>query len=270
MNPPRALLWVASLFLVLATAPSSLSRPVEKDAEYWRNQAKVRATLITKDNFKQQNNPRIREEKSGLVPLPEPFVISTALNIDTGSSSNGGGGSGSRSGRSGFESKKTTPEEEKSILVEGIRLPDDESDRVTHRNGRFINNVFVPNGAKVPAETVVSSSDGNRQPKQLPRQAKMFKGRRRRPQQRRRNGFAERYGQRLNNDDDSLAVESSISRRRTVAQAVTEEDSGESRDYSYHAGQTNAGRPVYYVVEDDDELHSDRRLVLFKSSMPSS
>ena len=123
---------------------------------------------------------------------------------------------------------------------------------MTHRNGRFINNVFVPNGAKVPAETVVSSSD-NRQPKQLPRQAKMFKGRRRHSNQRRRNGFAERYGQRLNNDD-SLAVESSISRRRTVAAVPEEEDSGESRDYSYHAGQTNAGRPVYYVVEDDDEL----------------
>ena len=107
---------MASLLLVLATAPSCLSQPVEKDAEYWRNQAKVRATLITKDNFK---NPRIREEKSGLVPLPEPFVISTALNIDTGSNG-GGSGSSSRSGRSGFDSKKSTPEEEKSILVEGM------------------------------------------------------------------------------------------------------------------------------------------------------
>ena len=32
-------------------------------------------------------------------------------------------------------------------LVNGMRLPDDESDRVVHRNGRFINNIFVPNSA---------------------------------------------------------------------------------------------------------------------------
>lgn len=34
----------------------------------------------------------------------------------------------------------------------------------------------------------------------------------------------------------------------------------EQRDYSYHAGSTDQGRPVYYVVEDEPEsgLHSDR------------
>ncbi len=34
----------------------------------------------------------------------------------------------------------------------------------------------------------------------------------------------------------------------------------QQRDYSYHAGETNQGRPVYYVVEDEPEsgLHEDR------------
>ena len=31
----------------------------------------------------------------------------------------------------------------------GIRVPDDESDRITWRNGRVINNVFVPNEQRV-------------------------------------------------------------------------------------------------------------------------
>ncbi len=42
--------------------------------------------------------------------------------------------------------------------------------------------------------------------------------------------------------------------------------SGEARDYTYHAGSTNSGRPVYYVVDDsaaasaaaEESLHSDR------------
>ena len=32
----------------------------------------------------------------------------------------------------------------------------------------------------------------------------------------------------------------------------------QSRDYSYHAGSAENGRPVYYVVEEPDSLHSDR------------
>ncbi len=37
-----------------------------------------------------------------------------------------------------------------------------------------------------------------------------------------------------------------------------EEPTAQARDYTYHAGSTNAGRPVYYVVEEDENLHSDR------------
>merc|ERR1712025_1151405 len=36
------------------------------------------------------------------------------------------------------------------------------------------------------------------------------------------------------------------------------EEFKQSRDYKYHAGATDEGRPVYYVVEEPDSLHSDR------------
>ena len=36
------------------------------------------------------------------------------------------------------------------------RMPDDKSDAVTHRNGRFINNVFVPNDAPLPDEVTIA------------------------------------------------------------------------------------------------------------------
>ena len=42
-----------------------------------------------------------------------------------------------------------------------FRMPDDKSDAVTYRNGRFINNVFVPNDAAVPEEVTIA----HRQPK---------------------------------------------------------------------------------------------------------
>ena len=32
----------------------------------------------------------------------------------------------------------------------------------------------------------------------------------------------------------------------------------EGRDYTYHAGSSSNGRPVYYLVEEPDSLHSDR------------
>ena len=35
-------------------------------------------------------------------------------------------------------------------------------------------------------------------------------------------------------------------------------DSSEARDYNFKAGNTQSGRPVYYVVEEPDSLHADR------------
>ena len=41
-------------------------------------------------------------------------------------------------------------------VVKGIRVPDDETDVVVHRGGRFINNMYVPaEGYQVPEEVVV-------------------------------------------------------------------------------------------------------------------
>ena len=38
-----------------------------------------------------------------------------------------------------------------------------------------------------------------------------------------------------------------------------QESRGQSaRDYNFHGGDTSEGRPVYYVVEEPDSLHSDR------------
>ena len=45
-------------------------------------------------------------------------------------------------------------------VVTGVRLPDDESDRVVHRGGRFINNKYVPDGLEVPREMVVRAELG--------------------------------------------------------------------------------------------------------------
>ena len=45
-------------------------------------------------------------------------------------------------------------------VVTGVRLPDDESDLVVHRGGRFINNKYVPDSLEVPREMVVRAELG--------------------------------------------------------------------------------------------------------------
>ena len=47
-------------------------------------------------------------------------------------------------------------------VVNGVRLPDDETDLVVHRGGRFINNKYVPDSVKVevPREMVVRAELG--------------------------------------------------------------------------------------------------------------
>ena len=201
-----------------------------KDDEFWKQQAAVRATLITKDSFTN------REKKSGI--LPEPFVVSTRLNVQT-------------DGRRG----RSYPDKDGSTVVEGIRVPDDESDRIVHRNGRYINNIFVPNDAPLPAERVITSG---RQPRMFSKEWNVM------PEEGRSASglpypafnYDDHYGGRTPDLPDSLAVESRTS--EIVVKPDGSEVSGESRDYSYHAGNTDAGRPVYYVVEEPDSLHADR------------
>ena len=40
--------------------------------------------------------------------------------------------------------RRSDSDDEDHIVVDGVRKPDDESDRVDHRNGRFVNNTFIP------------------------------------------------------------------------------------------------------------------------------
>ncbi len=89
----------------------------------------IRSRIITKHDFINR-----RGSKSQPLPprLPEPFIVSTELNVRDAP-----GVGGSRRGRTWTDASGAT-------VVEGVRVPDDESDRVTWRNGRVINNVFVP------------------------------------------------------------------------------------------------------------------------------
>jgi len=138
---------------------------------------RLRPRIITKYDFL-----RPRGKKSHL-DLPPEFVVSTGLTVtqkeqEQASSQRSGRSQklfGSRQAKTNFvnlaEAVKSAP------VIKGVRLPDDETDRVVHRNGRFINNVFVPNTANnantanidtrnsfLPLESVVSFQFGSQKP----------------------------------------------------------------------------------------------------------
>ena len=243
--------------------------PIEKLDTPKKSQEEIRASLITKHNFKEYYE-NLRQEKSSFNQrLPRPFVISTFL--DVGSSSTPGG---VRQGRSFKDTDGNT-------VVEGIRVPDDETDSITHRNGRFINNIFVSNDALLPGETIVSTepkSQRERRPRAYNNQWTALHSGIPEP----RSGYP--YPA-FNYDDhylgrtsdlqrlpDSIAIESRqqqfvlrpdgqpLSAPPATPQRDPSLVSGEesARDYNYHLGNTNSGRPVYYVVEEQDQLHDDR------------
>lgn len=111
------------------------------------SQEEIRASLITKDNVAEYLRNQRQEKAIGQVP--EPFVITTSLNVRPSSEN-------TRQSRTYFDKDGAT-------VVEGVRMPDDPSDRITWRNGRVINNVFVPNDAVAPEPVNVRQ----RQPKQF-------------------------------------------------------------------------------------------------------
>jgi len=206
------------------------------------SQEELRASLITKDNIAEYLQNQRRKKAMLQAKLPEPFVISTSLNV----------GRPARQSRTYFDDDGTA-------VIEGVRMPDDPvKDKVTWRNGRVINNIFVPHEAVVP-EPVDTHS---RQPKtieldameaqesapkpQLSRQPKQFE-------------FEDFYKGRnpRRRMKDNMAIESR-SDQVFVKPPEGFQAQQESRDYKYHAGATEEGRPVYYVVEEPDSLHSDR------------
>lgn len=130
--------FTAALSLVLAT--SAVAYP---SASKKLSQSELRASLITKDNVAEYIRNQ-RAKKS--MEVPKPFVITTSLNVKEASNS--------RQSRTFFDKDGAT-------VIQGVRMPDDESDKVTWRNGRVINNIFVPDGAVVPESVNVRQ----RQPK---------------------------------------------------------------------------------------------------------
>ena len=131
---------LSTLILNLMTT-SAIAKPVDDVA---KSQADIRASLITKHNVMEflENNRKQKQLSSADVKLPAPFIVSTSLNI---------AGNDGRRGRS-------YPDGQGNTIVEGVRVPDDVSDKTTYRNGRFINNVFVPADAPLPAEITVSTA----------------------------------------------------------------------------------------------------------------
>merc|ERR1719225_2432848 len=212
--------FLVALMLAAAAAVSAL--PTKSKL----SQEELRASLITKDNVAEYLQSQRHKKAMQQQKVPEPFVISTSLNV----------GRPARQSRTYFD-------EDGTAVVEGVRMPDDPvKDKVTWRNGRVINNVFVPDEAMVPEPVNV-----RQQPSQLPRQPKQFdfddfyKGRE--PKRRMR---------------DNMAIESRSDQVYVKPPAGFTPTQPEARDYKYHAGSTEEGRPVYYVVEEPDSLHSDR------------
>jgi hypothetical protein len=57
---------------------------------------------------------------------------------------------------------------------------------------------------------------------------------------------------------DSMAVESKTFEQIVAAPRLGFAEPSETRDHVFKAGNTQKGRPVYYVVEEPDSLHADR------------
>merc|ERR1719225_52566 len=133
--------FLVALMLAAAAAVSAL--PTKSKL----SQEELRASLITKDNVAEYLQSQRHKKAMQQQKVPEPFVISTSLNV----------GRPVRQSRTYFD-------EDGTAVVEGVRMPDDPvKDKVTWRNGRVINNVFVPDEAMVPEPVNVSS----RQPKMI-------------------------------------------------------------------------------------------------------
>merc|ERR1712018_101475 len=189
-----------------------------------KSQAEIRASLITKDNFKDYYSAlQKRQKKSSFKNnLPKPFVISTQLNVGPTPSASG--------------------------------------------------------NRRVPKETVVSWQPAI----QEARQPRAYGGNQwnvmssRRISQPRSGlpypafNYDDHYRGRTPDLPDSIAVESRqqplvlrpdgkpISSSPSFSDCSIPNPAETGRDYSYHAGSTNGGRPVYYVVEEQEKLHDDR------------
>ena len=143
---------------------------------------RTRPRIITKYDFMQTRN------KKSHLDLPPEFVISTDLQVShedrtkqvesrelhsvnlftPASLQTEGFRSGrshgvfgpSRRAKAGFSDIASAVRN--APLVQGVRVPDDETDLVVHRGGRFINNEYVPHESQIPKEFVVRAELGPR------------------------------------------------------------------------------------------------------------
>ncbi|XP_023328879.1 uncharacterized protein LOC111701705 [Eurytemora carolleeae] len=104
---------------------------------------RLRPKIITKFDFQ-------RMDRSSGMKTPAPIMVSTGLTVTQQERIP------KEIGFTGLESAVAA-----APIVQGIRVPDDPSDNVIHRNGRFINNVFVPDNVEpeLPSEFTVSSQE---------------------------------------------------------------------------------------------------------------
>ena len=115
-------------------------------------------------------------------------------------------------------------------------MPDDESDRITWRNGRVINNIFVPNPVNVrskaaaPAPWELSLSRESRQQEERREEKSHGQGEKR---EGKRNRFLPLLRAHAEHHDQlAIASHEQEARRRNGQQ----QPPPESRDYTYHAG----------------------------------
>eukprot|EP00092_Neocalanus_flemingeri_P047877 GFUD01054404.1.p1 GENE.GFUD01054404.1~~GFUD01054404.1.p1 ORF type:complete len:519 (-),score=150.78 GFUD01054404.1:91-1647(-) len=157
-------------------------------------------------------------------------------------------------------------------MIEGVRMEDDASDKVVHRNGRFINNVFVAKGENVPipAEYTVTALVGET-PKPSKRSSWQVKPLQRTGRSRFSDDYNENeafqarrlpfkfkfkdfYSGRKQDMRDAMAVES----RQEEVYAMPDEWSG------HQAEERASSEPVYFIAEDPDSLHADRSPYTFE------
>lgn len=216
-----------------------------------------RPRLITKYDFLQT-----RQQKAGPIGVPPPFTVSTGLTVAQNEEQNRRGRAFSygRPARSGLFGRSLALAVEGAPTIQGVRRPDDETDRVVHRGGRFINNVFIPSGAAPPPEVRVQG------------------GFRQRPLRRAGRSYSQYvedtsdYGPESNYVEDvrnyrqpSFAFRDFYSGRRQEQEDATALESRQDSVYvPAPAQERKSTEPVYFLSEDPDSLHADRSPYTFE------
>lgn len=261
---------------------------------------RIRPKIITKYDFLQS-----RHKKSHL-EIPKPIVISSGIKITDPQTKKEPESPNSRTGRqlgsirsrkakANFSIKRAL---DSAPVIQGERRPDDITDRVNHRNGRFINNVFIPNNVEVelPAEFIVNSDrqrykirespvaswsfsrsarSHNQDKEPLEKSAGRQRGRGNRNGGKERGGrnlpfsfnFQDYYVGREQDLPDTMALES----RQDEVYALPEFSSS-GRESSYNPvspvytpqSPKSSSSPVYYVNQDLEDLHADRSPYMFE------